>query len=124
MRGEVAASVAQQERFGGAVLRMQHEMRARDDALRKVPSNCAALLKELKRQAEATTARCEDVERRFAGKLDAAIFESEMKGKLPSAVFYRVFPTSRTPADHLRAMIKAEAAAGHQEIRNMVKLWD
>lgn len=49
MRVEVQDSVGKIEKFERAVLKMQQEMRARDEALRRVPSNTAQLLKDLKR---------------------------------------------------------------------------
>ena len=124
MKAELADSVSKTEKFERAVLKMQHEMRSRDDALRKVPSNCAQLLKDLKRKTEVTAERCGDVERRFEGTVGVEAFESAMRGKLESAAFYKVFPTNRTPQDHLRTMIRTETQAFSEEIRNMVKLWD
>ena len=73
---------------------------------------------------EATSDRCDEVENKFEGKVDAETFAREMRGKLPSAAFYKVFPTNRTPQDHLKTMVRAETDAFNQEIRNMVKLWD
>ena len=85
------------EKFGKAVLKMQQEMRSRDEALKKVPSNCAQLLKDLKKQMEATTERCDDVERKFEGTVDVGTFEAKMKDKLEAAHFHKVFPASRSP---------------------------
>ena len=56
--------------------------------------------------------------------MDAETFVREMRGKLASAAFYKVFPSNRAPQDHLRTMVRTETEAFNQEIRNMVKLWD
>ena len=44
---------------------MQQDMRLRDQALKKVPSNTAQLLKEIKQQADEATKRVDEFDAEF-----------------------------------------------------------
>ena len=47
-----------------------------------------------------------------------------MKKKIDVETFRKVFPEGKSPADHLRNMIKNETESFTVEIRNLVKFWD
>jgi len=123
-RADLENSVGKIDRFAKMMINLQQEMKSRDEALKKVPSNCAQILKELKSEMKVASERCDRVDEKFDDKVDLDAFEEAMDLKLDRQRFERVFPSHRAPADHLKQMIKVETQQFNQEIRNMVKLWD
>ena len=99
-------------------------MKARDEALKRVPPNCAGVLKEMRQEMKEINQRCDEVEGSFCTLVPKEQFEKDMRKKIDVETFKKVFPDGKSPSDHLKEMIKVETAAFTFEIRNLVKLWD
>ena len=112
------------DNFQRAVLQMKIEMKNRDDALKRVPPNCAKILKEMRQEMKEINQRCDEVEGQFTNLVSVSKYEVDMKKKIDVETFKKVFPNVNSPAEHLRDMIKAETMSFTHEIRNLVKLWD
>lgn len=93
------------DKFRRTVTNLQSDMKLRDDALKKVPSNTAQILKALKKQMEDTIKRCDDVDVSFDRKLDKDDYRRTMKTKLDAEVFLKVFPAHIPPIEILKGMI-------------------
>ena len=99
-------------------------MKARDEALKRVPPNCAGVLKQMREEMKQLNSRCDDVEGGFSKLVSLEKLQVDMKKKIDVETFRKVFPEGKSPADHLRNMIKNETESFTIEIRNLVKFWD
>ena len=82
MQNDLESSVGKIDRFSKMMITLQQEMKSRDEALKKVPANCSAMLKDLKKRVEANTERGDRVDEKFHEKVDVDTFEEVMQQKL------------------------------------------
>ena len=65
-----------------------------------------------------------EIDEKFETKIDIDAFNQNLKTKLDTEVFLRVFPLSKSPQETIAALIKKETESFNERVLNMVKLWD
>ena len=70
MKSELRASLSRIEKFSKTVTVMQGEMKLRDEALKKVPSNTHQILKDLSLKMDETVRHVNKVDEKFKNKMD------------------------------------------------------
>ena len=103
---------------------MQGEMKVRDEALKKVPTNTSQLLKDLSKKMDTTMKHVDSVDVKFVQKCDTIVVEKLLATKLDSDNFEKVFPKTKQPQETLKNMIRLETESFNERVMNMIKLWD
>ena len=124
MKSELKSSVGRIEKFTKLVTQMQIDMKARDEAFKKVPANTSQILKDLSSKMDETMTHVEMVDNKFEAKVDKEELIELMQEKLDLETFAKVFPKDKQPQEHLKFLIKYETETFNDRIMNMVKLWD
>lgn len=124
VKSELKSSVDRISKFTKLVTVMQGDMKQRDEALKRVPSNTHQILKDLNKKMDQTTKHVDSIDSKFAGKVDKTELVTLLGDKLDNDIFAKVFPMNKQPAEHLKALIKNETESFNERVLNMVKLWD
>jgi len=124
MKSELKVSLNRIEKFTKFVAVMQGDMKQRDEALKRVPSNTHQILKDLNKKMDKTMLHVDKVDEKFAAKIDTEEVDRLLSAKLDCEVFSKVFPVNKAPQDTLKNMIKGETESFNERVMNMVKLWD
>ena len=61
MKNELDSSISKIDKFSSMMLKLQHEMKSRDEALKKVPPNCTQMLKDLNKKCDSNSERIEEI---------------------------------------------------------------
>ena len=112
------------EKFTHKVTVLQNEMKLRDEALKRVPSNTHQILKDLNSKMDKTMKHVDGVDAKFAAKIDTSEVEKLMLTKLDNETFAKAFPANKQPQEHLKNLIRGETESFNERVLNMIKLWD
>lgn len=124
VKSELKTALGRIEKFTKLVTVLQGEMKLRDEALKRVPSNTHQILKDLNAKMDKTMKHVDSVDQKFVSKIDAADVDKLLGAKLDCETFTRIFPSNKQPQEHLKNLIRSETESFNDRVLNMIKLWD
>lgn len=95
MKSELNSAMGRIEKFTHKVTVLQNEMKLRDEALKRVPSNTHQILKDLNSKMDKTMKHVDGVDAKFAAKIDTSEVEKLMLTKLDNETFAKAFPANK-----------------------------
>ena len=124
VKSELKTALGRIEKFTKLVTVLQGEMKLRDEALKRVPSNTHQILKDLNSKMDKTMKHVDTVDSKFVSKIDITEVEKLMGTKLDNETFAKIFPANKQPQEHLKNLIRGETESFNERVLNMIKLWD
>ena len=124
VKSELKTALGRIEKFTKLVTVLQGEMKLRDEALKRVPSNTHQILKDLNAKMDKTMKHVDTVDSKFVSKIDTTEVEKLLATKLDNETFAKIFPANKQPQEHLKNLIRGETESFNERVLNMIKLWD
>ena len=95
VKHELKSALGRIEKFTNKVTVLQSEMKLRDEALKRVPSNTHQILKDLNSKMDKTMKHVDSVDSKFAAKIDSTEVEKLLLTKLDNETFAKIFPANK-----------------------------
>lgn len=110
--------------FTRTVVRLQGEMKERDEALKKIPPNVQEMIKKMKEDVLASNKETKKLSDFLSEKVSNAQLKKLMKKKLDIDQYQKTFPKDQAPIDFLRGLIFDSTHEVQENVKNMMQHWD
>lgn len=110
--------------FSRTVMRMQGEMKERDEALKKIPPNVQEIIIGMKGDVAKSNKEMKKLSDFLDDKVSNNQLKKLMKKKLDVESYQKTFPKDQAPIDFLRGLIYDQTHEVQENVKTMMQHWD